>query len=145
MNKPLLFDGTYNSFLKTFLDFDKNLSYLNTNVPKSDVYETESSWYYKMSTPGVNMEDLNVTIENNTLTVRGEIKSEVLNEKTHIYHKELKYGSFSRSFALPDNIIADEAVARLEKGITIVEIPKKITNDENHKVINIPVNIKSLE
>lgn len=132
------------SFLSQFFDLDKQSTSFNY-VPQSDVYENESSWFFKMSTPGVNQEDIRVTVENNILTVRGETKSEILDQTTRIYRSELRYGSFNRSFRLPDNVIPEQATAKVENGIIVVEVPKQKDESDKPKALEIPINVKSLE
>lgn len=146
MNKSLLTWETPDIFGKNLLsqlmnwDADMTINY----VPQSDVYENESSLFFKMSVPGVNQEDVKVLVENNTLTIKGETKNEIVDETTRIYRRELRYGSFNRSFRLPENTIPEQACAKVENGVVVVEIPKKQKQEEKPKALEIPVNIKSL-
>lgn len=148
MNKSLLTwepsEMLGKSLLSQLFDWDSGMT-LNNYVPQSDVYESETSWFFKMSVPGVNQEDIKVVVENNILTVKGETKNEIVDESTRVYRRELRYGSFNRSFRLSDNTIPEQAHAKVENGIVIVEVPKKQMQDEKPKALEIPVNIKSLE
>lgn len=148
MNKSLLTwepsEMLGKSLLSQLFDWDSGMT-LNNYVPQSDVYESETSWFFKMSVPGVNQEDIKVVVENNILTVKGETKNEIVDESTRVYRRELRYGAFNRSFRLSDNTIPEQAHAKVENGIVVVEVPKKQTQDEKPKALEIPVNIKSLE
>lgn len=132
------------SLWSQLLDWDSNIHPYFAS-PESDIYENDDAWCYKISAPGINQEDVRITIENNVLTLRGETKNETINENTKVYRREMKYGSFSRSFRLPDNIIPEQAHAKVENGVILVEIPKKQIQEEKPKALEIPVNIKSLE
>ena len=148
MNKPLLtwkpsemFDD---SLFSQLFNWDNGMT-SPVRMLQSDVYENDTSWFFKMSAPGVNQEDIRVVVENNVLTVRGETKDDIVDNTTRIYRRELRYGSFSRSFNLPDNTIPEQAHARVENGIILVEVPKRATQEEKPKALEIPINIKSLE
>lgn len=148
MNKSLLtwkpsemFDD---SLFSQLLNWDNGMTG-SVRMLQSDVYENDTSWFFKMSAPGVNQEDIRIVVENNVLTVRGETKDDIVDNTTRIYRRELRYGSFSRSFNLPDNTIPEQAHAKVEGGIILVEVPKRATQEEKPKALEIPINIKSLE
>ncbi len=93
-------------------------------VPTMDLYQTEDSVVVKMGLPGVKPEDIQISVANGVLTIRGEVKEEKAeNEKT--YHlRERRYGSFSRSISLPSNVSADKSDAEFENGILTLTLPK---------------------
>ncbi len=94
-------------------------------VPAVDVYETENSVEIEMEAPGIDEKDLKVKLEDSTLTISGERNYEKKEEKHNYYRMERSYGSFKRSFLLPDNVDKDAIKAKYENGILKVSIPKK--------------------
>jgi HSP20 family protein len=93
-------------------------------APSVDIAETDDHLTFYAELPGVNKEDVNVTLENNVLTIRGERKFEQ-DVKEESYHRiERSYGSFARSFNLPNNVKPDACNAQFRDGVLKVEIPK---------------------
>lgn len=102
-----------------------------------DVAETDQAFEIKMDLPGVGSDDVEVQIDNNTLTVRGE-RSEEKEEKDEAkqFHRVERYsGSFSRSVVLPSAINEDETVAEFNDGVLKITIPK--TDDAKPRKIAI--------
>ncbi len=89
-----------------------------------DVAEKGDAFIVKASLPGINPEDLNVTLEDNVLTVQGEIReNDDIEEET--YHiRERRYGSFSRSLRFPVPVNANEIEAAYENGVLTLTVPK---------------------
>ena len=90
----------------------------------TDVSEDENSLQISMELPGVEPDDVRLSLENNILTIRGEKRqrSEESNERVHRF--ERTYGVFERTFALPNTVDADKIEARFENGVLLVRIPK---------------------
>lgn len=96
--------------------------------PSFDVSETDSHVHVKADLPGIDVKDLDISIENNVLTVRGEKKQEK-EDKTENYHcVERYYGSFCRSFMLPADVNADEIEAVYKDGVLQLTVPKSETS-----------------
>ena len=94
-------------------------------APAVDVYEDEHSVTLKIEVPGIDEKDIDVRIENNTLTVHGERKLEK-DEKEENYRRiERQYGSFTRTFTLPNTVDTEGASASYEKGVLKVKLAKK--------------------
>jgi HSP20 family protein len=94
-------------------------------VPSVDVYEDAQKLALRLEVPGIKPEDVDIRVENNTLTVKGERKFSS-EEKEENYHRiERRFGSFARSFTLPQTVDADQVSASYELGILSVELPKK--------------------
>ena len=95
-----------------------------TFVPKMDVIENETSYEIHFAVPGLNKEEFNIELKDNHLTVSGERK--FTNEKKDKnYHAiETNYGSFSRSFSLPENVDTSKINAKYDKGILELTVPK---------------------
>lgn len=96
----------------------------STFVPKTDVVESANAYEVHLAVPGLNKEDFNIEVNDNYLTVSGERKFQ--NEKKDkSYHAiETHYGSFSRSFTLPENVDASKINAKYNNGILEITIPK---------------------
>jgi HSP20 family protein len=89
-----------------------------------DMYETSEEVVVKTALPGVDPEDIDVSVAGDTLTIKGETKVEEEEEGTNYIRRERRYGSFSRSVAIPTNVVADKAVADFSKGILTLRLPK---------------------
>ena len=103
---------------------DESLS-TSSFAPAVDVYEDEHNVTLKIEVPGIDEKDIDVRIENNTLTVHGERKLEK-DEKEENYRRiERQYGSFTRTFTLPTTVDTESVSANYEKGILKVKLAKK--------------------
>ena len=94
-------------------------------VPAVDVYEDEHNLVLKLEIPGVNEEDLNVSLENNLLTVSGERKFEKEEKEENFHRIERRYGSFMRTFRLPSTVDAEKVDAGYDKGLLKITIGKR--------------------
>lgn len=94
-------------------------------IPPVDIYEDAQQLVLKLEVPGIKQEDLDVQVENQTLTVKGERKFEK-NEKEENFHRiERRYGSFARTFTLPQTVDAGSVKANYEHGVLTVSLAKK--------------------
>ncbi len=94
-------------------------------APAFDVKETKDGYEFKADVPGIHEKDLEVTMTGNRLTVSGKRDAEK-EDKTDRYHAyERTYGSFMRSFTLPDGADVDRLNASLEKGVLSITVPKR--------------------
>ncbi|MBI2439177.1 MAG: Hsp20/alpha crystallin family protein [Candidatus Moranbacteria bacterium] len=92
-----------------------------------DVYQTENDIVIKSTIAGVRPEDLDVSINNDMVTVKGERKNEEIVENSNYYYQECYWGSFSRSVLLPVDVIPEKADASLKNGILTIRLPKADT------------------
>lgn len=93
-------------------------------TPTVDITETDTTYVIKGEIPGVNKEDVKVTIEDGMITMRGERKQEK-EEKDKKFHRiERSYGSFMRSFRVPDNVDENAVKAEFKNGMINVTMPK---------------------
>jgi len=93
-------------------------------VPSVDVSETDGDYQIKAEIPDVKKEDVKVTVENGVLTIQGERKQEK-EEKGKKYHRvERSYGSFVRSFTLPDLVDEEKVKAEFKDGVLNLQLPK---------------------
>jgi HSP20 family protein len=94
-------------------------------IPPVDIYEDANRLVLELEVPGIQQEELQINLENQTLTVQGERKF-VNDEKEENFHRiERRYGSFVRSFTLPATIETDSAQANYENGVVSITLPKK--------------------
>ena len=89
-----------------------------------DMYHTDESVVVKASIPGVEPEDVDISITGDTLTIKGETKSEEEVKEEHYFRKERRYGAFSRSILLPTSLKTDKAEATFDNGVLTLTIPK---------------------
>lgn len=92
-----------------------------------DVYQTENDIVIKSTIAGVKPEDLDVSINNDMVTVKGERKNEEVVESGNYYYQECYWGGFSRSVLLPVDVIPEKADASLKNGILTIRLPKADT------------------
>lgn len=117
--------------LRAFEDaFTRILSEPNNNrpwAPAVDIYETENELVFKADVPDVELKDIDVRVENQTLTIAGERKFEAPNGGDNKgYHRiERNYGKFVRSFALPAAFDTEKIAAAYKNGVLAVTLPKK--------------------
>jgi len=112
-----MFDG----FFRGINDEETSLS---TWSPAVDVAEHDDVYVVKVELPGVNKDDVKVTIESNILTIRGEKKQEKEVKKENYHRVERSYGSFQRSFTLPSTVKSDKIDAAYKDGILTIAVPK---------------------
>src|SRR6266705_1381335 len=94
-------------------------------APPVDVYEDEHNIALKIKVPCSDEKDINVTIENNTLTVRGERRFEKDEQDENFHRVQRMYGSFTRSFTLPNTVDPEQVSAPYEKGVLKIRLAKK--------------------
>ena len=90
-----------------------------------DVYEDEHAITLKLEVPGVEQKDIDVRLEENTLTIRGERKFEKEEKEENFHRIERRYGSFSRSFTLPSSVDPEQCHAEFENGVLKVRLAKR--------------------
>ena len=92
--------------------------------PRVNMYEKGDNILIDAELPGIKKEDIDVTVEEHQVTLRGERKEEKETKKEEYYRKERLYGSFARSFTLPSNVAADKVDATYKDGVLHVTLPK---------------------
>lgn len=102
-----------------------------------DVIEDENKVTIKAAVPGINPEELEVSIENNILSIKGEHKSEEVSENAKVFRRENAYGSFSRSIRLSSKLNQEGVAANFKNGFVTITIPK--VEEEKPKTFRIPV------
>jgi HSP20 family protein len=94
-------------------------------VPAVDIYEDEKKVVLKLEVPGIDQKDLDVRVENHTLTVKGERKFEAEEKEENFHRIERRYGSFFRAFTLPSSVDTENVAASYNAGVLKLELAKK--------------------
>lgn len=93
--------------------------------PSVDIYENKEQIVLEAELPGMNREDFDLSVENNVITLRGERRFEKKDETDNYHRVERAYGSFTRSFTLPNTVTAEGANADYRNGVLRVTLPKR--------------------
>ncbi|MCB9357724.1 MAG: Hsp20/alpha crystallin family protein [Calditrichaeota bacterium] len=93
-------------------------------APDVDIAENSDGYEIHAELPGMREEDINITLNNNILTISGEKKREVKEEKDNFVRVERSYGKFERSFSLPNNVVGDRVAANYADGVLKIALPK---------------------
>lgn len=116
--------SSFSSIVDRF--FNESLARSGGSVftPKVDVIENETSFEVQLSVPGINKEDFKIEVNDNYLTVSGERKFTNEKKEKNYHSVETQYGSFSRSFTLPENVDGTKINAKYNNGILELTLPK---------------------
>jgi HSP20 family protein len=125
-----------NTILNT-LEGNKEDSPIASFTPRVNTRESDDAYYIELDLPGVKKDDIEITTEDNILTISGERKFKDEVKEENYYKVESHYGKYSRSFTLPENIDISAINAKNEDGVLEVTIPKK--DDENKKLRKIEI------
>lgn len=106
-------------------------------TPSVDISETDKEFVIKAEIPGVKKEDVKVTIESGMLTIKGERKMEKEEKGKKFHRVERSYGSFVRSFRIPDGVDESKVKAEFKDGVMNVALPK--SEKAKSKALEIPV------
>jgi HSP20 family protein len=92
--------------------------------PNVDVVENEDSFEIRAELPGVKLEDVKLSLDNNVLTISGEKKQEVKADRDNVIRVERNYGHFERRFSLPSTVQSDQVRASFADGVLRIQLPK---------------------
>ncbi|MFZ3211218.1 MAG: Hsp20/alpha crystallin family protein [Terriglobales bacterium] len=112
-------------------------------IPPVDIYEDEQNVTLKVEVPGLDPKDVDVRVENNTLTIRGERKFEKDEKEENFHRVERHYGSFVRSFTLPNTVDPDNVKADYENGVLKIQLAKRA--EAKPKQIKVNIGQKTIE
>ena len=113
-------------FRDTYSDSSRDESLATSSfAPAVDVYEDEHDVTLKVEVPGIDEKDIDIRLENNTLTVHGERKIEKEEKEENYRRVERQYGSFTRTFTLPTTVDSENVSANYDKGVLSITLPKK--------------------
>ncbi len=121
----------WNPFLEPFEDMDKMLGEFSSLsrsgagfMPAVDMYEDKDNVIVETELAGIDPEKVDIAIENDVLTIKGESEKKSEVDDKNYYRKEIKRGNFYRSIPLPTHVIGDKASAIAEDGVLKISIPK---------------------
>jgi HSP20 family protein len=126
-----------NRLFETSFKANTDKSALTAWAPAVDIYETENELVIKADLPDVAEKDIDVRIENNMLTIRGERKFEESVKEDNYLRVERAYGSFSRSFSLPNTVNTEAIQASYKDGVLKIELPKRAESKPKQVKINV--------
>jgi HSP20 family protein len=106
-------------------------------TPATDVVEHEGEFVITVELPGMDAKDVDVKLSNNVLTVTGEKKEEHEEKKKDYFLSERSFGSFRRSFQVPDSVETDKIDANFNKGVLTVSLPKSEAGRQPEKKISV--------
>jgi HSP20 family protein len=122
-----------------FRDFSEGDSPLTTAsfVPAVDIYEDPQKVVLKLEVPGIEEKDLDVRVENHTLTVKGERKFDKEEKEENFHRIERRYGSFYRAFTLPSTVDTENVAATYNAGVLKLELNKKAEAQPRQIKVNV--------
>ncbi len=126
-----------NKLLESTFNGQGENSAITSWAPSVDIYETENELVLKADLPGVNEKDIDVRVENNMLTVRGERQFESKVKEDNYLRIERTYGSFSRSFGLPNTVNTEAISAEYKNGVLTVQLPKRAESKPKQVKVNV--------
>jgi HSP20 family protein len=112
---------------------DKKLDW----TPSADISETEKEYIIRTELPAVKKEDIQVTLHDGMITIKGERKQQKEEKNEKFHRTESFYGNFERRFSLPDNVNADSVRCESKDGVLTVYIPKKESRKQETKQITV--------
>ena len=124
-----LFEGTFNG--------TGEHSAITSWAPAVDIYETENELVLTADLPGILEKEIDVRVENNMLTVRGERQFENKVKEDNYLRVERTYGSFSRSFSLPNTVNTEAISAEYKNGVLTVQLPKRAESKPKQVKVNV--------
>ncbi|GBE03327.1 MAG TPA: Hsp20/alpha crystallin family protein [Nitrospirae bacterium] len=130
-------DTLFEDFFRDFSMEPFEGRYAGSFSPNIDVAETDKEIKISAELPGMDEKEIEVNVNNDSITIRGEKKEEKEDKGKDYYHVERSYGSFSRTIPLPAEIESDKAQAHFKKGVLTVKIPKSAKSIESKKKIEI--------
>jgi len=113
-----------NALFRDFSDTDSPMTTASF-VPAVDIYEDDKKVILKLEVPGIEEKDLDVSVENNTLTVKGERKFDKEEKEENFHRIERRYGTFFRAFTLPPTVDTENIGAHYNAGVLKLELKKK--------------------
>ncbi|HYM50342.1 MAG TPA: Hsp20/alpha crystallin family protein [Candidatus Limnocylindrales bacterium] len=102
-----------------------------------DVYQTDREWVVRASVPGADPNAVEVTFDNGTITIKGEIKAAEGSQQDNYWVREIYYGKFSRQITLPEDALGEQAKAEFHNGVLTLRVPK--AQPAKPKSVRIPI------
>jgi HSP20 family protein len=121
----LALQNRVNSLLQEFNRGENDALTTAAFVPPVDIYEDEHKIVLKLEVPGLTEKDLDIQLENHTLTVKGERKFEKEEKEENFHRIERRYGSFYRAFTVPNTVDSESVKAGYDAGVLKIELAKR--------------------
>jgi len=132
------FDDLFDNFFRSF-DMQPFEGRIGAFSPKVDVTENEKEFRISAELPGMDDKDIDVSLQNDMLTIRGEKKEEKEDKGKDYYRMERSYGSFSRTIPLPVEVETNKVDAKFKKGVLTITLPKTEKAVSENKKISVKV------
>ena len=116
--------GWMRPFHRNWPDFGEMASAFETRMPKVDIIDRDDEIIVHAEVPGVQKDDLDVSVSDHTVTIKGKTKREKKEEKGDYYRSELYQGSFARTVTLPSEVDSDKVKANFKDGVLELKMPK---------------------
>lgn len=127
MNHKLMTDFPINRMMDNFLStgLGEVLDHVPVARPKTNIVEHDEAYVLEMTVPGMNKDNIQLEVENNTLMVQGSVEERKDDEESpNFYRREFRIGAFKRSFELPKNVDVESIDANYKDGILLIRLPK---------------------
>lgn len=118
------FEDRLNKLFPSLEDGGSTESAVTSWTPRVDVYEQGNDIVFELEAPGVSKDEIDVSLEDNRLTIRGERREDSSVDERDYYRSERFYGSFQRSFSLPERVDRNQIQAEFDDGVLTVRLPK---------------------
>ena len=132
--RPRIFNNLFEDFFND--DFYDHVEKINRKA-LANVMENDNEVTLELLVPGFSKEQITVEVNDNVLTVKGEIKIETIDDKKRYNRQEFNQSNFERTFTLQDNLDDDKITAKYENGVLFLSIPKLEVEEKKKKLINI--------
>ena len=132
-------------FVRFFGELPLSRRFRDEWMPRVDVTEDKNDFVVKVELPGLDAKDVNITITEEVLTIKGEKKNEAEKKDEQRYYAERYYGSFERSFRLPAGVKSEKADATFDKGVLKIKLPKKEQAKQKDSLSRIESELRSCE
>ncbi|MGA1846994.1 Hsp20/alpha crystallin family protein [Deferribacter abyssi] len=133
----LTFQEEINKLFDDFFKVPKTLDDVAKFIPDIDIAETKDAFIIKADLPGLSEKDIEVSLTNNILTIKGERKEEKEEKDKNYYRKERVFGSFLREIQIPKKVQSDKVKAKFKNGVLEIKLPK--AEEEKEKTVKIEV------
>lgn len=130
-------DRVFDQFSQTLSPWSLFRGTESVKLPSSDITESDDAFTLTAELPGLTAEDVDVSLDGRTLVIKGEKQKETKTEDKNYHLTERTYGTFERSFYLPDGVDADAISAAVAKGVLTVTLPKLPTAVSKAKKIEV--------
>jgi len=132
------YENLHDRIQRCFGDFSNfGFNFQDNFFPRLDISEENGNLNVTAEIPGVNKENIKITLQDNILTIEGEKKKEIENSDKNLIRTERVFGTFKRSFTLPSEVDSDKVEAKFENGILSIQLKKIEPKAMSEKVIEL--------